>query len=264
MLREKADLPMPIGYNLVPDSLNKEKAAISAGLYYSGYEVSTNRPQKLNNFDVVVMWNRWNENEKLADKLESQGGNVIIAENGYLGTDYIALARSEHNGGGWIPYADLDRLEALQINFKPYRTDGEHILVCPSRGFGSKKMRQPINWTHEIVQELRNYTTRPIYVREHPGNWKQNNNHLSLAEDLDHAWACVIWNSGAGIHSLMQGIPVICCADYWILKDIASDIQFIENPAMLDRYHAFNKLAWSQWSIDEIVSGEPFIRFSLC
>ena len=255
---------MPVAYNLVPGSIGFASAAIMAGLYHAGYEISTNRPHKLLNLDVCVMWNRWNENEKLADKLESQGGNVIIAENGYLGEEYVSLARSEHNGGGWIPRGQLNRLDDLKIPFKPYRKDGEHILVCPSRGFGSKKMRQPANWEYSIIDELRNYTTRPIVVRPHPGNWKENDRHLSLIDDLDNAWACVIWNSGAGIHSLINGIPVICTADYWILKDIASDIQFIENPAMLDRKDAFDKLAWSQWSLDEVASGEPFIRFALC
>lgn len=251
-------------YNLIPEALSDQHKAINEGLLNAGYKLQKGRPGSINNGDIVVMWNRWGENERLADRLEQSGGNLIIAENGYTGIGYVALARSQHNGGGWVPQGDCNRLDALKIDFKPYRADGDHVLVCSSRGMGSKKMAEPNTWQSQIVENLRRYTKRPIKIRPHPGNWKENHKHLTLYDDLKDAWACVIWNSGAGIRALIEGIPVIACSDYWVLKDISNKVEDIENPILFERKSAFNKLAWSQWSLDEIESGEPFLRFRLC
>jgi hypothetical protein len=246
---------------LIPSGLPDEREAILEGLANSGYKVLDHVPDSISPYDVAVMWNRWNQNDRLAERVESRGGRVIVAENGYLGRGNVALALSQHNGGGVWQSGDRSRLERLNVDFKPWRTDGNHILVCPSRGMGSMLMRQPSNWLDFTVNELRQ-SGREVRVRKHPGNWKQDPPKVPLEEDLAGAWACVIWNSSAGVHALIHGIPVVCAAPRWICKDIASgSIDALVTP---DRMEAFIRLAWAQWSLDEIKTGEPFNRLREC
>jgi len=246
---------------LIPSGLPDEREAILEGLANSGYKVLDHVPDSISPYDVAVMWNRWNQNDGLAARVERQGGKVIVAENGYIGRGNVALALSQHNGGGVWQSGDRSRLERLNVDFKPWRTEGNHILVCPSRGMGSMLMRQPGNWLESIVSELKK-TGREVRVRKHPGNWKQEKPKVSLEEDLENAFACVIWNSSAGVHALINGIPVVCSSSYWICKELAS--KSIDSLITPERTEVFSRLAWAQWSLEEIKTGEPFNRLREC
>jgi hypothetical protein len=69
----------------------------------------------------------------------------------------------------------------------------------------------------------------------------------------------VTWGSGAGITSLIAGIPVFHEFDRWIGGPAARfGIDDIESPFTGDRLPMFKRLAYMQWSVDEIESGEAF------
>jgi hypothetical protein len=120
----------------------------------------------------------------------------------------------------------------------------------------------PLNWQLDVVKRLRAITNRPIRVRPHPGNGEHKR---PLVEDLGNACAVVIWSSSAGVQALVAGVPVVCEAPWWICKSAAADayVEF-SMPAgvasLLTSYRlaALRRLAWAQWNVDEIASGEPF------
>jgi len=189
-------------------------------------------------------------------------GRALVAENGYLrgrdGQQHCALALNGHNGAGDWPQGSRARLDALGVTLSPWRKDGGHVLVCPSRGIGAQPM--PQDWTEKTVAALRKLTKREIRVRQHPGNWKKLPEHpdASLARDLEGAHACIIWASAAGVKALAMGIPVIYTAPHWICAGAAgSRLEDIEKPLMPDRLPVFERLASAQWSLDEIATGEP-------
>lgn len=240
--------------------------AFVAGLKAAGYQVTVGVCGKVNPGDVLLIWNRYGSNEQLADDFERRGGTVLVAENGYIGRDaagrqHYALAIHGHNGRGqWHP-GGTERWVQLGIELKPWRADGEHILVCPNRPFGMRGFEMPVHWARDTVERLRRHTKRPIRVRPHPGNWQQQTPQVPLAEDLANAWAVVVWSSSAGVHALAAGIPVWCTAPWWILKPAAQDdLRQIEHrPDMRpDRFAAFSRLAWAQWTVDEIARGDAF------
>jgi hypothetical protein len=75
----------------------------------------------------------------------------------------------------------------------------------------------------------------------------------------------VIWSSGAGVQALVAGIPVIYQAPHWICEGAADDaLEVVErNPlgvTPISREAALQRMAWAQWSLAEIASGEPFRR----
>lgn len=238
---------------LIPQELlPKEYAAFAKGLEAADYAFMSENP------DVSVVWGTYKG---------KPSGKVLVAENGYLdGPEgpYCALAVGGHNGAGKWPEGGPERFQRLGIEFKPWRTDGGHILVCPSRGI-SATMPCPKDWTARTVGTLRRYTDREIRVRPHPGNWKKLAEHpdVGLAKDLENAWACVIWASTAGLRALVAGIPVIRTAPHWIAEGAAgNDLSQIEAPSMPDRLPVFERLAWAQWSLSEIESGLPFRALS--
>ena len=235
---------------LIPWALKAEHEAFAKGLKAAGYAVTGSTPK---NADLTVVWNGSSSRGlKIA-------GTVLVAENGYLGRGYCALAVGGHNGAGTWPAGGPERFRALGLALRPWRVTGEHVLVCGSRGLGLD--RQPDGWVERTVEILRRHTDRPIQVRPHPGNWKRLPEHpdVSLARDLSGAWACVIWASTAGVKALLAGIPVIRCAPHWIAAGAAGNrLEAIESPPMPDRLPVFERLAWAQWTLDELASGEPF------
>lgn len=248
--------------------------AFVAGLEASGIPVSTNPPSALGRDTLLVIWNRYANDHALAERVEKAGGRVLVAENGYVGPGgstpkfeafgtgaeksfYYALAEGYHNGGGRWPSGDGSRWKALGINLKPWRTEGSHLLICPNRSFGVPERMMHPDWAAHTEARLRKQTSRPIIVRVHPGNKKPAR---SLREDLRGCWAVYVWYSSAGIHALIEGVPVFCSSPHWILRDAASQ-GTPDAPTLPDRLPALERMAWSQWNVEEISKGEPFKKF---
>lgn len=254
---------MKRAYCDIKDQPNYRGDAFKAGLVANGFHVLMRQlpAEPPRPGDVLVLWNRYSDRELTADKWESQGGTVLVAENGYCGRDakgiqYYAISRHGHNGSGTWPKGGAERWESLGLELKPWRSAGEHVLVCPNRHFGMKGLAMPIDWEQTTLKKLRQHTKRPVRLRPHPNNSAPAR---PLAADLENCWAVVIWASSTGVHALLAGIPVIATSPWWIVKSAASTrLDEIEAPQQPDRLPAFQRLAWAQWSIEEIASGEPF------
>jgi len=250
-------------YCVIRPAPHYRREAFHAGLQAAGYKIEPQLPHKAPEpGDVMVIWNRYSDQEHAADNWEKQGGTVIVAENGYCGRDeqgrqHYALARHGHNGSGQWVSGGPERWQALGIDLKPWRAHGEHILVCPNRHFGMKGLAMPQGWEKQVVADLRKHTKRPIRIRPHPNG---NAPAKPLDEDLAGCWAVVIWASSCGVHALLAGVPVIALSPWWICKAAAADsLAVVEQlPTHDGRQAAFERLAWAQWTVDEIASGEPF------
>jgi hypothetical protein len=239
--------------------------AFESGLRRAGYRIAPGaRPQSPR--DLLVAWNRYGASEHLADSWERMGGSVLVCENGYAGKDamgrqYYAISVHGHNGSGWFPVGEEDRFSALGIELKPWRHDGDYLLVCGQRGVGSREMASPLGWHSEVSARIgKRFPTR---VRPHPGRHAPL---TSLASDLAPAWACAIWSSSCGVEALAEGVPVFYAAPYWICQEAAQRLpeqgSILPLPLMDDeaRLAAMRRMAWGQRSIAEIESGEVFAR----
>ena len=248
--------------------------AFAQGLRAAGHEVSLEPPGRCDRDTLLVIWNRYGGMHETARKVEAGGGTVIVAENGYLGRGgtqpkfdvhpggpqphhYYSVALGWHNGRGRWVYGGPERFAALGVKLKDWRTAGEHVLVCPNRSFGVGEQVMPTDWADRTAARLGKSTMRRIVIRRHPGN---DSPKRPLAADLANAWAVVIWSSGAGVHALIDGIPVFCEAPYWILKGAAAHgpIDAPVLPDAMTRQAHFEYMAWAQWTLKEIESGEPF------
>lgn len=202
------------------------------------------------------MWNRRAHEEYTVKAFERVGARVVVAENGYIGRDeeggkLYALALTHHNGCGEWPVGS-GRWPSFGIECAPWRRDGDFILVLPQRSIGCPGVAMPVGWLDDIVPRLKALTKRPIRVRPHPGISKED-----PYEALRGAWAAVTWGSGAGIKSIVGGVPVFHDLPDWIGGPAARPVGHeIEDPYLGDREPMLERLAWSQWRKSEIASGE--------
>lgn len=203
--------------------------------------------------EVLVIWNRYGDLERLANRFEAAGGVVLVAENGYFGMDRdnrqrYAISRHAHNGRGtWWPRGP-ERFEQLCAELQrqpaPPRTHGDYVLVAPNRSFGMAGGIMPHDWAERTAALIR-ADGEKVRIRHHPGNCKSD---VPLVADLARARRVVIWSSSVGVEALMQGLHVECHAPWWICK----------HWEVHGRHWALARMAWAQWSVAEIDNGTAF------
>jgi len=167
----------------------------------------------------------------------------------------------------------------LGISLKPWRTAGNHILICLQRHGGwSMQGLSTVDWLNQTILQIRQHSKkRPIVVRTHPGDKKirsilkinHKNVHLStnekLTDDLRGAWATVVYNSSPSVASIIEGIPAFLTdpnpqnSQAFGVAD--TDLSKLENPSMLDRQSWVERISMCHWKFDELKSGEAWQFF---
>lgn len=166
----------------------------------------------------------------------------------------------------------------LNISLKPYRTVGNHILLCLQRNGGwSMQGLSSIEWMNKTIANIRQFSDRPIIVRAHPGDKKIKSvlsvkhknvmisNNENLITDLKNAWATVVFNSSPSVASVIEGVPTFVTdtrPEQSQSFEVANiDISKIENPILKDRQQWIEKISMSHWNFDELRSGEAWQFF---
>lgn len=219
--------------------------AFTTGLQRLGYAVMSGVPVKPGDRDVLVTWNRIREGDRSAQAFESRGLPVIVTENASWGNDFagrrwLTVAANYHNLAGQFRVDGPERFDALHVELQPWRTEGETVIL-PQRGIGPHRVAMPPFWGENA---RRTYGGR---VRPHPGQ----NPCVPLEQDLAKAGRVITWGSGAAIRALVLGIPVTSELKGWIGEQDNTDA---------GRLAMFRRLAWAQWTLPEIASGEPLAR----
>jgi hypothetical protein len=234
------------------------------GLQRAGFAVEYSPVMRPRPGDVLVIWNRYGQNDIRARAFEAAGVAVIVAENGYLpgpgGSKTFALSRSHHNGAGSWPVPDgAERCRAFGFDPAPWRLDGSEFLLLPQRGIGPKGIAMPRDWLDSARGRLVG-TGRRIRVRAHPGNLAER---TPVTVDLSGVYAAVTWGSGAALKALLAGVPVFYDMPTWIGAPAAARLDDGRNDRFMgDRTAMFERLACAQWTPDEVASGEPFVRLA--
>ena len=142
-----------------------------------------------------------------------------------------------------------DRLSKLNLKILDQKKTGSYIILSePSETM--KKMYNVPEWTEETTQLVKKYSDRRIVVHN-----KLSKMPLSLL--LKDAWAFVSLQSTAGFIAMSNGVP-----SYFTDKTLShiGNIQNIEDP-IID-YKIFNNLAYGQWTLKEIETGEAWESIS--
>ena len=167
----------------------------------------------------------------------------------------------------------------LGIELKPYRTSGNHILICLQRNGGwSMRGLNVQTWLDRTIDQIRKYSNRPIVIRKHPGdkkfleilktNYKNvtvSHPNKSLQEDFKNAWATVVYNSSPSVASLIEGVPAFLTdphPEHSQTFGIANtNLSLIENPLLNERQQWIERLSMCHWTFNELRSGEAWRFF---
>lgn len=226
-------------------SVPEREKAFRAGLERLGYQVVKGTTTMPGARDILVTWNRIREGHQSALAFENINCAVIVTENAtwgnnFCGDHWYTIASNYHNTANKFPIGDHGRFDNLRVPLKDFRTYGETVILA-QRGIGTAPVMMPITWPGSA---LKKYGGR---IRNHPGQHEVK----PLLADLATAGRVVTWGSGGAIKALMQGIPIVSDMPNWIGAQDNTD---------KGRLAMLRRLAWAQWRLEEIATGEPFAR----
>lgn len=188
---------------------------------------------------MLVTWNRIGGADHAADVVEAAGLPVLVAENASWGSvvpRHIHVSRTRHSTVGTYPVGGPERWDALGIDLDEWRPAGGETVILAQRGIGSPHTAVPRIWSSTVAGR----------VRRHPG---KSGPPVDLKEDLANASLIRTWGSAAAVQALAWGIPVESHMPHWIGEQDNTD---------QGRLSMFRRMAWAQWTLAEIATGEAF------
>ena len=173
---------------------------------------------------------------------------------------------------------DRTRADSLGLVCKPWRSNGNFILVCGqhNKSLQWQHMLPMSNWFLETYDEIRKHTERPIMFRPHPRcrleHIERGLKHVYRQEPVkiggsyddfdmgfDDVHCTISYSSNPGIHSILSGVPAFV-STHSLAYPVANDIDFmhdVEQPMMPDRQQWLNDYAHTEYTIEEISQGLP-------
>ena len=243
------------------------------------------------NADIDVIWSvlfngRMAPNKTIWEKNLQTSKPTIVLEVGGIdrGTTWkVGLNGINRDGYFGDSGNDRTRADSLGLVCKPWRSDGDFILICGQhdRSWQWRNMPPMSNWVMQTIEEIQKHTDRPILFRPHPrcplphiehefkNVRRQDPQHIRGSyDDFDMSFrnvhATISYSSNPGIHSILEGVPAFV-GPASLAYDAANDIDFlhdIENPLKPDRQQWLNDYAWTEFTVEEISQGIPIKRLT--
>jgi hypothetical protein len=240
--------------------------AFAAGLAHRGWKVHFREDDaKAGACDLLVLWGV-RRREAIA-RQKAAGGEVCILERGYLGDRFAWTSvsfggglngRAEFRGVSDDPRRFGERFAPLM---RPWNTDGRYALLIGQVPTDQSVIGRNIDrWYHRTIGELRSAGWHDVRFRPHPEapvpvSAPANVPVIggTLASAMRDAGVVVTFNSNTGVEAALYGRPVIAMDEGSMAWDVAAhEVGEIVTP---DRLAWAAKLAWCQWSREEMVSG---------
>jgi len=156
---------------------------------------------------------------------------------------------------------------------KWHSNDGNNILILPP-DYYMCKFTNNFSWLENTINIIKKHTDRNIVIRERPvpesfyeklpikpKKFKDiEYSKQNLLDDLKQARCLVTFNSVVSIEALNLGIPVFTNSFYCPAFHLSrNNFEKIEDPYLPDnREELFFSLAYSQYTLDEIKSGDAY------
>lgn len=228
--------------------------------------------------DAAVIWSvlwsgRMAGNQSVYEHYRSQNKPVIVVEIGalYRGNTWkIAVNNITADGYyGHLDNLDPDRPAKLKISLAVQHKTRPEIVIALQH---SKSLQvQNVNlvqWVEQTIKSLRQYTDRPIVVRQHPrsrlalptlaGVTVETPQKLANTYDSYNmhfnCHAVVNYNSGPGLQAAIAGVrPIVDTTS--LASPVGINIVDIEQPYDIDRHDWLTQICHTEYTIDEITQG---------
>ena len=254
--------------------------AFANSLVGAGHDVVDN--DSSSDVDVIwsVLWHgRMAANKRIWENNQSNKKPTIVLEVGGIrrGITWKVGLNGINRDAYFGPTGnDYTRANHLGLHLKPWRSEGNYILICGQHEKSQQWEVMPnmTAWLGNTINTIREHTDMPIYWRPHPRYpvqyveqdfkdvVRQNPTKIeSTYDDYDFnvrdAWATVCWSSNPGPHSIIAGKPAFVGPSS-LAYDVGNhNLNDIMNPTMPDRQQWLNDYAHTEYTLDEISTGIP-------
>ena len=208
------------------------------------------------------------------------------AAEAYLGVGWDGIKRHGDCGVA-IGDAMPDRWRELGVTMLPWRVrrPAKRLLLIGQTHNGASTQDVVIgDWYGQALAACAQDGKCRILYRPHPrmrshrGRWELDRDTVlrrygvaydievseesSLEADLDKVDAVVCYSSNAAVTSVLTGIPTVVGHDICMARDVAGhDLSAIDDYRTCDREPWAHRLAWAQWTCDEMASGAMWSHF---
>jgi len=245
--------------------------------------------QSTDNADVAVIWSvlwqgRMKNYKKIWDEYTAKNKPVVVLEVGGLRRNKsfkVGINGVNNKADFANQHVDDKRWPLFNHKLKPWRTTGNKIILLGQHHTSEqwKGLPKMPTWFEQKIVEIRKHTDMPIEIRPHPRNpvgfdvSKFKNvsmkrpvidpktiDDTDFKENLQNVWAVVNHSSNPAMEAVINGIPVFVSEDSLCYEVGNKNFDTINNPIMPDRQNWKNKLSYTEWFPDEIVTGIPWQR----
>ena len=250
--------------------------AFANSLNNNGHDVAYNDSSA----DVNVIWSVLFNGRMAGNKAvwEQQKPTIVLEVGGInRGTTWKVGLNGINRDAYFGPSGNSsDRVRLLGLQVKPWKYDGEHILIAGQhdKSLQWKDMPAMATWVHDTITFIRAQTDRPIIFRPHPRcplpAIEHDFKHVKRQEPLqikgsyddfdmqfNNIWATVSWSSNPAIHSIINGVPAFTGPSSLAFDVAEQNLRNIENPLYGDRTQWLNDYAHTEYTIEEISKGIP-------
>jgi hypothetical protein len=248
--------------------------AFARSIISNGHSVTYNDPAS----DINVIWSVLFRGTMAGNKTvwEQKKPTIVLEVGGINRGTTWKVGLNGINRDAYFSEQNNDRSRAdhLGLVCKPWRSNGDFILICGQhdRSVQWQGMPNMQQWVTTTVEEIRKHSTRPILFRPHPRCNVSVGNDITVQlpvkikdsyDDYDmqfnNVHATVSYSSNPGVHSILAGVPAFVGTSS-LAYPAANDIDFlhdIENPLMPDRQQWLNDYAHTEFTVEEIAQGIP-------
>lgn len=241
--------------------------------------------------DVDVIWSvlfagRMAQNKAIWQRNLAKSKPTVVLEVGGIsrGKTWKVGLNGINRDAYWGDSGNDDsRVSLLGLEVKPWRNNGEYILICGQhdKSLQWHNMPKMSVWVMSTITEIQKHTDRPIIFRPHPRCTLPSIEHEfknvrrqtpkqtpgsydDFDIDYSNVYATVSYSSNPGIHSVLEGVPTFVSPSS-LAYDVGNDIDFfhdIEAPLTPDRQQWLNDYAWTEFTVEEISQGLPLKRLT--
>lgn len=232
--------------------------------------------------DVACFFGVKGKSRRIMDDYLAVGKATLFLDKGYTRSKgrngHTEYTRVSVNGGDPLAYMmdqkrPGDRWERLGIELKE-RAPGRsgHILLCTSSAKFHEfhKLKDPTRWAGEIAHNIETIVQDRVIVYRPKPSWKAavpvdrtlfTTGATPIADALRGCHCVVTYGATAAADAIFAGVPAIVLGNA-IAKPVAEvKIGALEEPTWMSldkRLRWANAMAYCQWSITELESGEAW------
>jgi len=259
--------------------------AFAKGITRLGHNIIVNKEA-----DVEVIWSilwrgRMARNQSIWNRCKKIKRPIIVLEVGCFrrGVTWKLGINGINRDAYFGPTGnDSKRAKAIGLVCKEWKiTNGPILIAGQHENSGQwKNPLECVTYYSNTIKDLQQFSNKKIIFRPHPRSrvpfdlkgfknveielpCKKKNTYDDYDLSFEKYSAVINWSSNPGIQSVLNGIPAFV-GESSLAYDVANkNLKEINSPTLFDRSQWLNDIAYTEWTTNEISTGEPLNRLML-